>query len=146
VQVSWKLTNRTKTIRLAEEVDLGALREQLDHARSLRFTPSEIIYLRGQTFYGQSGIFKEGYVNTLQSFQLPDYELGTEDGQIVLRFAGSWWETTMWEIPALAIVNELRSEEHTSELQSRENLVCRLLLEKKKSISWAMKPLARSKV
>src|SRR5690606_39663123 len=25
-----------------------------------------------------------------------------------------------------------RSEEHTSELQSRENLVCRLLLEKKK--------------
>src|SRR5690606_40123490 len=28
-----------------------------------------------------------------------------------------------------------RSEEHTSELQSRENLVCRLLLEKKKSTS-----------
>src|SRR5690606_17657509 len=28
-------------------------------------------------------------------------------------------------------VKELRSEEHTSELQSRENLVCRLLLEKK---------------
>src|SRR5690606_39781941 len=29
-------------------------------------------------------------------------------------------------------VNGQRSEEHTSELQSRENLVCRLLLEKKK--------------
>src|SRR5690606_39377764 len=29
----------------------------------------------------------------------------------------------------------LRSEEHTSELQSRENLVCRLLLEKKKTTS-----------
>src|SRR5690606_41298825 len=28
-----------------------------------------------------------------------------------------------------------RSEEHTSELQSRENLVCRLLLEKKKNLS-----------
>src|SRR5436309_11707775 len=28
----------------------------------------------------------------------------------------------------------LRSEEHTSELQSRENLVCRLLLEKKKKV------------
>src|SRR5690606_39858912 len=28
-----------------------------------------------------------------------------------------------------------RSEEHTSELQSRENLVCRLLLEKKKRLS-----------
>src|SRR5690606_40854405 len=30
-----------------------------------------------------------------------------------------------------------RSEEHTSELQSRENLVCRLLLEKKKKIDRA---------
>src|SRR5690606_40517575 len=29
----------------------------------------------------------------------------------------------------------VRSEEHTSELQSRENLVCRLLLEKKKNIN-----------
>src|SRR5690606_40313137 len=30
------------------------------------------------------------------------------------------------------MAHRLRSEEHTSELQSRENLVCRLLLEKKK--------------
>src|SRR5690606_25245533 len=30
-------------------------------------------------------------------------------------------------------VRRMRSEEHTSELQSRENLVCRLLLEKKKN-------------
>src|SRR5690606_41946743 len=32
-------------------------------------------------------------------------------------------------IPAINII-DVRSEEHTSELQSRENLVCRLLLEK----------------
>src|SRR5690606_40464753 len=31
----------------------------------------------------------------------------------------------------MAYWGEVRSEEHTSELQSRENLVCRLLLEKK---------------
>src|SRR5690606_41403213 len=31
---------------------------------------------------------------------------------------------------------EVRSEEHTSELQSREKLVCRLLLEKKKATSY----------
>src|SRR3712207_7122590 len=31
-------------------------------------------------------------------------------------------------------VGALRSEEHTSELQSRQYLVCRLLLEKKKNI------------
>src|SRR2546427_9920232 len=34
---------------------------------------------------------------------------------------------------ALANYVELRSEEHTSELQSQSNLVCRLLLEKKKT-------------
>src|SRR2546430_12272939 len=33
-----------------------------------------------------------------------------------------------------------RSEEHTSELQSQSNLVCRLLLEKKKKI-WTTQPL-----
>src|SRR3712207_8578178 len=31
------------------------------------------------------------------------------------------------------VLNPLRSEEHTSELQSRQYLVCRLLLEKKKN-------------
>src|SRR5690606_41822640 len=34
--------------------------------------------------------------------------------------------------PPLRLSTGARSEEHTSELQSRENLVCRLLLEKKK--------------
>src|SRR3712207_6978264 len=33
----------------------------------------------------------------------------------------------------MIVSNEFRSEEHTSELQSRQYLVCRLLLEKKKT-------------
>src|SRR5690349_24143708 len=41
--------------------------------------------------------------------------------------AGSCAGTTEWSTSA-------RSEEHTSELQSRRDLVCRLLLEKKKQI------------
>jgi nicotinate phosphoribosyltransferase len=106
----WDLINRTRGIALGREIDPGALREQLDHVRTLRFTPSEIIHLRGQTFYGQSGIFKEGYLHTLGSFRLPDYQLEVrEDGQLDLSFEGPWWQATMWEIPALAIVNELRS-------------------------------------
>src|SRR5690606_39689431 len=35
------------------------------------------------------------------------------------------------QLVVLAYARRSRSEEHTSELQSRENLVCRLLLEKK---------------
>src|SRR2546427_4725051 len=34
--------------------------------------------------------------------------------------------------PHVPGINAMRSEEHTSELQSQSNLVCRLLLEKKK--------------
>src|SRR2546430_11348168 len=37
-----------------------------------------------------------------------------------------------------------RSEEHTSELQSQSNLVCRLLLEKKKAAAPAMFPAGHS--
>src|SRR6266511_5205222 len=40
--------------------------------------------------------------------------------------------TCPWSSKTGNSTNEWRSEEHTSELQSRENLVCRLLLEKKK--------------
>src|SRR5690606_41136360 len=38
---------------------------------------------------------------------------------------------TAGQVRALSTNPAVRSEEHTSELQSRENLVCRLLLEKK---------------
>src|SRR2546430_9232730 len=42
------------------------------------------------------------------------------------------------QLPAIGRVQvtvAVRSEEHTSELQSQSNLVCRLLLEKKKTIT-----------
>src|SRR2546427_5462761 len=40
-----------------------------------------------------------------------------------------------WKAVPLCSVPSTRSEEHTSELQSQSNLVCRLLLEKKKKNS-----------
>src|SRR5206468_1058983 len=50
---------------------------------------------------------------------------------MVLSIVGSFASPLTAVIPALI----LRSEEHTSELQSRSDLVCRLLLEKKKKSS-----------
>src|SRR2546427_172506 len=44
----------------------------------------------------------------------------------------SGWTQTVGNAGALLAASPLRSEEHTSELQSQSNLVCRLLLEKKK--------------
>src|SRR5215813_4751528 len=40
---------------------------------------------------------------------------------------------TRWSTVAISSLLDGRSEEHTSELQSRPHLVCRLLLEKKKN-------------
>src|SRR5260221_975894 len=44
----------------------------------------------------------------------------------------SWWIARPRPIPPSEVVRSARSEEHTSELQSHSDLVCRLLLEKKK--------------
>src|SRR5690606_41377207 len=43
-------------------------------------------------------------------------------------------QTLHHDISPMTTSHSWRSEEHTSELQSRENLVCRLLLEKKNNI------------
>src|SRR3712207_7934670 len=45
---------------------------------------------------------------------------------------GSGWIRMEYIVPARGLIGFRRSEEHTSELQSRQYLVCRLLLEKKK--------------
>src|SRR3546814_847630 len=122
-QVTWKLSNRTRSSRLGRDIDVAELRQQLDHVRTLRFTPSEIIQLRGQSFYGQTGIFQKAYLDALCAFHLPEYELKiTDDGHLDLTFAGSWWQTTLW-----------RSEEHTSELQSLMRISYAVFCLKKKT-------------
>ena len=61
-QVRFTLINRTEAVRLAEEVDEAELRRQLDHARGLRFTKSKLIWLAGNTFYGQRNIFDPAFL------------------------------------------------------------------------------------
>ena len=109
VDATFSLINRTKSVRLADEIDEGELRANLDHARSLRPTKKEMIWLAGNTFYGRRQIFEPEFLSWLENFQLPEYELRKSDGQYELQFHGPWKYTTMWEIPALAIINELRS-------------------------------------
>ena len=108
-QVTFQLINRTTSVRLADIVDERELTDQLDHARSLRLAKNELIWLAGNTFYGTQHIFEPAFMEWLATFQLPDYELTRRDGQYELRFSGPWTGTTMWEIPALAIINELRA-------------------------------------
>jgi len=108
-QVTFSLINRTKTIRLAELVDEGELREQLDHIRSLRLTRGESTWLRGNTFYGKRQMFTPAFMEWFENLQLPPYHLEKKDGQYELTFEGTWPEVMLWEIPALAVIMELRS-------------------------------------
>ncbi|CUA88541.1 nicotinate phosphoribosyltransferase [Chelatococcus sambhunathii] len=108
-RVTFSILNRSKDIRLAELVEESALREQLDHARSLKLTRGESTWLRGNMFYGKRQMFAPEFIEWLEGFQLPAYDLRLRDGQYELEFDGPWLETTFWEIPALAILNELRS-------------------------------------
>ncbi len=109
VDATFSLINRTTSVKLAEEIDEGTLREQLDHARTVGLSKKEMIWLAGNTFYGRKQIFEPEFLNWLSTYKLPEYELSKRDGQYELTFHGKWMETTLWEIPALAIINELRS-------------------------------------
>jgi nicotinate phosphoribosyltransferase len=109
VEVKFELINRASTVRLADDIDEGELRAQLDHARTLRFGKKEMIWLAGNSFAGRTQIFEPAFLEWLAKFRLPEYELRRRDGQFELSFHGLWSEATMWEIPALAIINELRS-------------------------------------
>lgn len=108
-KVKFRVFNRTKAVRLADIIDEAELRAQLDHVRTLSFGKNELIWLLGNTFYGVDTMFKPDFVEWLAGFRLPEYDLRVEDGQFVLEFDGSWAETSAWEIPALSIINELRS-------------------------------------
>ena len=107
--VQFSLINRIKTIRLTELVDEGELREQLDHIRSLRLTRGESTWLRGNTFYGKRQMFTPAFMEWFENLQLPPYHLAKRDGQYELTFEGTWPEVMLWEIPALAVIMELRS-------------------------------------
>jgi len=109
VQATFEMINRSRAVRLADTIPESELRAQLDHARTLRFTKNELIWLAGNTFYGRRQMFEPDFLAWLAEMRLPDYELTRAEGQYVLRFSGPWTHTTLWEIPALAIVNELRS-------------------------------------
>ena len=62
-------------------------------------------------------------INCIKAVRAIKSELGLKEAKELVESAPT---------PLLEGVSKDRSEEHTSELQSRRNLVCRLLLEKKK--------------
>jgi len=132
-QVTFSLINRTTSVRLAEVIDEGELRAQLDHARTIRFAKKELIWLAGNSFYGKQQMFSPDFIHWLSEMQLPEYDLRQVDGQYELHFHGPWTHTTMWEIPALTIINELKSR---AALQDRGRFALDVLYARAKAKLW----------
>lgn len=109
-RATFSLIDRTSTLRIAHMLEVEELRAQLEAARKLRFTRSEVIWLAGNSFHGRRGIFDPAFLEWLTSdFRLSEYDLQVHDGQLSLSFEGLWCETTMWEIYALAQISELKT-------------------------------------
>ena len=107
--VTFSLINRSSNILLADLVDEGELREQLDHIRSLSLTRGESTWLRGNTFYGRRQMFRSDFMEFFEGLRLPAYNLEKINGQYELTFEGNWPEVMLWEVPALSVLMELRS-------------------------------------
>ena len=107
--MTFSLINRTTSIPLAQLIDEGELREQLDHIRSLSLSRGESTWMRGNTFYGKRQMFTPEFMDWFEHLRLPPYHLERHGDQYELTFEGSWPEVMLWEIPALAVLMELRS-------------------------------------
>ena len=118
--VTFSLVNRTTSVPLAAQINEQELREQLDHARSIRLTKKEHIWLAGNTFYGKSRLFQEDFLNWLRDYQLPEYQLRSDNGQYRIDFHGPWVQVMLWEIPVLSILSELRSRSAVRETRRFE--------------------------
>jgi len=108
-QVTFSLINRSIKVPLANLIDEGELREQLDHIRTLTLSRGESTWLRGNTFYGKRQMFSPDFMEWFENLRLPPYHLERRGDQYELTFEGSWPEVMLWEIPALAVLMELRS-------------------------------------
>src|SRR5699024_12708924 len=71
------------------------------------------------------------YTTLFRSVSISSVRTATADAASVVRLKPGKSHHTSLAVALLVLGDEMRSEEHTSELQSRFDLVCRLLLEKK---------------
>src|SRR2546430_4570585 len=98
----------------------------------IRRPPRSTLFPYTTLFRSYSLIYQGG---NLTKLEYSEYEY-TPRAEIARMFAG--------DSGALSTEQARRSEEHTSELQSQSNLVCRLLLEKKKKKNFRSRHIARA--
>src|SRR5690349_22323350 len=98
----------------------------------IRLPPSSTLFPYTTLFRSSAEGLPNSNVKVVLQDKLNFIWLGTQEG--LVRYDGL-------QLDEVELVLEDRSEEHTSELQSRRDLVCRLLLEKKKKNQYTYQPI-----
>ena len=101
-QVSYKFKCRTTGVKLAPYVD--EIRAEIRSLCKLQFTEQELDWMRALRF------IKSDFVDFLGLFRLNEKYIDVvalPNGEIDIRIHGPWLHTILFEIPVLAIVNEV---------------------------------------
>src|SRR2546430_13189525 len=84
------------------------------------------------TLFPYTTLFRSEFAQAIKKHQLPCGVIEIDD-KWEAKYGDMQFDAAKFPDPRKLVdqLHQLRSEEHTSELQSQSNLVCRLLLEKK---------------
>lgn len=110
VPVEFALKVRNPEIKLGRVIPIAVLREQLDHIKQLKLTDAQAAFLMGmtvETVQGKRHLFEIEFIDFLKQNSFSEYELYERNGDIYLRFFGSWIQTMFWETMAMATLSEL---------------------------------------
>ncbi len=118
LRVKFGFTNRTRTVRLAESLDIGLLRENIEHVKTLRFSDADIAYIRSWQ------MMPEEFLLALRDLQLSDIAVEkTRDGQLRIEPSGLWFNSTLWELFILPMITELRARQAIGESDAAHEAV-----------------------
>jgi len=124
IQVIYGFKNRTKSVRLGNHVDIGRLREELEHLRTLRFTSSELFFLGEQKRSNGNPLFPDMYLDFMyKKFRMPEFHLEkTPDNDYDLTFGHDsfWPHSMMGETLVLSIMTELYGRDLTKHMTDME--------------------------
>ncbi len=100
---TWSFKCRNEDVFFTPEM-VEEIRTQIKAYCTLSFTEDELDYLRSIVW------FKDSYIDFLRLWhpRYEEFEIGTDDPcGLTIETRGSWLNTSMYEIPTLAIVNEV---------------------------------------
>jgi nicotinate phosphoribosyltransferase len=105
INVRFAFTCRNRQAGLPQLVNLANLRQEVEAIRQLQLKEVEIDFLQGL------GLFDDqGYFDFLRQLKLPPVEIGVNGCELDIQVKGNWAAATFWEVPVLALVNQLAAE------------------------------------